>query len=297
MAVLWPEQHLSDGRLFWTMFTAMQSKLHHQRIMQASVVQAIRNFQREREHPDQRRCRLMLGAALLVAREKANMDVSVYKHGGMKRQDTVMRKAISLDKRVAIALYRLATSAEERTVANLFGVSRSSVDLIFREFCGALSPISLHAGNEHLRQFVAVTGFPQCVRALDVCHIERRYRFTYVNVGSPGKNHDAAVFESSRLPKVLASELFQLEEKIVEGNTPRFAWARVSGCVNDALVVGASLSTRLTDAALIALVDGSVAATLVIVVLRLRLEFHLRLNEVTPVTPSSNASPGVSSME
>nr|XP_037270385.1 putative nuclease HARBI1 [Rhipicephalus microplus] len=36
-------------------------------------------------------------------------------------------------------------------------------------------------------------------------------------MGSPGKNHDAAVFESSRLPKVLASELFQLEAKDVEG--------------------------------------------------------------------------------
>ncbi|KAH6923842.1 hypothetical protein HPB50_007788 [Hyalomma asiaticum] len=51
----------------------------------------------------------------------------------MQRQDTVMRKAISLEKRVA--LYRLATSAEDRTVANLFGVSRSSVNIIFREFC------------------------------------------------------------------------------------------------------------------------------------------------------------------
>ncbi|KAH7956332.1 hypothetical protein HPB52_008184 [Rhipicephalus sanguineus] len=116
MAVRPPEQRLGDDRLLWTMFTAMQSKLHDQRIKQASIVQAIRNLERERECADQRRRRLMLGAALL-------------------RQDTVMRKAISLDKRVAIALYRLATSAEDRTVANLFGVSRSSVNLIFREFC------------------------------------------------------------------------------------------------------------------------------------------------------------------
>ncbi|KAH6931130.1 hypothetical protein HPB50_022274 [Hyalomma asiaticum] len=97
-----PEQRLSDDRLFWTMFTAMQSKLHDQRMKQATIVQAIRNLERERECAHQRRRRLMLGAALL-------------------RQDTVMRKAISLDKRVAIALYRLATSAEDRTVANLFG--------------------------------------------------------------------------------------------------------------------------------------------------------------------------------
>ncbi|KAH7987844.1 hypothetical protein HPB52_024908 [Rhipicephalus sanguineus] len=171
----------------------------------------------------------------------------------MKRQDTVMRKAISLDKRVAIALYRLATSAEERTVANLFGVSRSSVNLIFREFCDvvvryleARSVRFPHTREmkEHLKQFAAITGFPQFVGALDGCHIEvwppkehatdyynckgwyssilfpvvdHRYRFMYVNVESPGKNHDAAVSESSRMPKVLASELFELEANDVEG--------------------------------------------------------------------------------
>ncbi|KAH6934188.1 hypothetical protein HPB50_021490 [Hyalomma asiaticum] len=65
-----PEQRLSDDRLFWTMFTAMQSKLHDQRMKQATIVQAIRNLERERECADQRRRRLMLGAALLVARER-----------------------------------------------------------------------------------------------------------------------------------------------------------------------------------------------------------------------------------
>lgn len=280
-----PEQRLSDDRLFWTMFTAMQSKLHDQRMKQATIVQAIRNLERERECADQRRRRLMLGAALLVARERQiwmypcgnmwyegtlpqlpdskfrenfrvnrctfNYILSVCE--GMKRQDTVMRKAISLDKRVAIALYRLATSAEDRTVANLFGVSRSSVNLIFREFCDVVVQClearlirfpRTREMKEHLRQFAAITGFPQCVGALDGCHIEvcppkehatdyynykgwyssilfavvdHRYRFMYVNVGSPGKNHDAAVFESSRLPKVLSSELFQLEAKNVEG--------------------------------------------------------------------------------
>lgn len=99
----------------------------------------------------------------------------------MKRQDTVMRKAISLDKRVTIALYRLATSAEDRTVANLIGVSRSSVNLIFREFCDVVVQcLEAHLirfprtreMKEHLRQFAAITGFPQCVGALDGCHIE-----------------------------------------------------------------------------------------------------------------------------
>lgn len=100
---------------------------------------------------------------------------------GVKRQDTVMPKAISSDKRVAIALYCLATSAENRTLANLFGVSRSSQNLIFREFCDVVVRcLEAHLVRfprtremkEHLRQFAAIAGFPQCVGTLDGCHIE-----------------------------------------------------------------------------------------------------------------------------
>lgn len=53
----------------------------------------------------------------------------------MARQDTKIRRAILLEKHLAIALYRLATSAEDRTVANLLGASRSSVNILFLEFC------------------------------------------------------------------------------------------------------------------------------------------------------------------
>lgn len=166
-----------------------------------------------------------------------------------------MRRAVPLDKRVAVGLYRLASSAEERTIANAFGLGRSTVNTIFREFCAVvrreLGPkfIRFPTQNElaeHLRQFTAVTGFPQGVGALDGCHIEvcpaeehaadyinykgwystillaiadHRYRFLYTNVGSPGRSHDASVFDSSSLPRILASPLFQGEEKVVEGVT------------------------------------------------------------------------------
>nr|XP_037270386.1 uncharacterized protein LOC119162001 [Rhipicephalus microplus] len=100
---------------------------------------------------------------------------------GMKRKDTVMRKAIPLDKCVAIALYRLATSAEDRTVANLFAVSRSSVNNNVREFRGAVVRClekrlvrfpHTRELKEHLRQFRAMNGLPQCLGALDGCRIE-----------------------------------------------------------------------------------------------------------------------------
>lgn len=171
----------------------------------------------------------------------------------MRRRDTNMRRAIPLEKRVAIGLYRLATSAEERTVAHVFGVSRSSVNVIFREFCNVvvsqLEPQHMgmpraHELVEHMQRFAASTGFPQGVGALDGCHIEvcppkkhasdyynykgwysvillavvdHAYKFLYTNVGSPGRNHDAAVFDGSRLPSVLDSSLFKIGTKTIEG--------------------------------------------------------------------------------
>lgn len=51
------------------------------------------------------------------------------------RSNTNYRKCIPLEKRVAIALYTLRSSAEYATIANLFGVSKASVCLILKEFC------------------------------------------------------------------------------------------------------------------------------------------------------------------
>lgn len=56
----------------------------------------------------------------------------------LEKQVTNMRDPITAEKRVAIGLYKLCSSAEDRTVANLFGVGRSSVNVIYREFCAAV---------------------------------------------------------------------------------------------------------------------------------------------------------------
>ncbi|CAN7946338.1 unnamed protein product [Ixodes hexagonus] len=47
--------------------------------------------------------------------------------------------------------------------------------------------------------------------------VDQTYKFLYTNVGSPGRNHDAAVFRRSRLPAVLASDVFKAETKIFGG--------------------------------------------------------------------------------
>ena len=89
-------------------------------------------------------------------------------------------KAISIEKRVAITLWTLATSCEYRTVAHLFGVGRSAVCFIVNETCNAivkvLMPlyIKFPSGHEIRRivyGFETKWGFQQCVSAIDGSHI------------------------------------------------------------------------------------------------------------------------------
>ncbi len=56
-------------------------------------------------------------------------------HPFMYKQDTQMRKAIPVDKRVAVALWRLATNCDYRTIGHLFGIAKSTVCEIVAEFC------------------------------------------------------------------------------------------------------------------------------------------------------------------
>ncbi|XP_051948588.1 uncharacterized protein LOC127619676 [Xyrauchen texanus] len=55
----------------------------------------------------------------------------------MERQDTSFRKCVPLKKRVAIALWKLATGSEYRTIGHLFGVSITTVCRCVQEFTAA----------------------------------------------------------------------------------------------------------------------------------------------------------------
>ena len=55
------------------------------------------------------------------------------------RKDTPMRKAVSPRKRTAITLYYMSSTAEYRTIANLFGVSTPFVCLCIRDVCKAIT--------------------------------------------------------------------------------------------------------------------------------------------------------------
>ncbi|CAF4041352.1 unnamed protein product [Rotaria sp. Silwood1] len=90
-----------------------------------------------------------------------------------------MQTTISPTKRLAIGLYTLAITAEYRTTPNLFGVSRSTVYVIFEEVIATIVSrlcdryIKLPVGKELSKVidgFRTTRGFPQCAGAIDGTH-------------------------------------------------------------------------------------------------------------------------------
>lgn len=99
------------------------------------------------------------------------------KMSSLRREDTMFRKAIPLEKRIGIALYALGSSAEYRSIANLFGVGRTTVGEIVLEFCNEVwSKLRKDYLNFYdnlnyskLKETVdgfSYLGFPQCCGAI-----------------------------------------------------------------------------------------------------------------------------------
>ena len=57
------------------------------------------------------------------------------------RKDTIMRKSISVEKRVAVMIWHLATNIEYRSISHLFGISRVSVCCIVHGVCEAIAKL------------------------------------------------------------------------------------------------------------------------------------------------------------
>ena len=142
---------------------------------------------------------------------------------------------LQLDHRVAIAVYWMASSAEYRTIANLFGVGKSTVHKCIHDVCTAMAEtildkyVKLPADDDlqHVIDgFDNTWGFPSCARAVDGTHIpiiapgsahgnyvnrngwysiilqavcDHNYIITDMNVGWPGRVHDVRVFGNSGL--------------------------------------------------------------------------------------------------
>ncbi|KAF7642334.1 hypothetical protein LDENG_00259930 [Lucifuga dentata] len=153
----------------------------------------------------------------------------------LTQQDTRYRQAVRVELRVTICLWRLATNVELRSLSHLFGVGLSSACVFTQEVVAAindtLKPQYLHTPSaaeieEIVRGSRDRWGFPQCAGAVDGTHIcilapphnpadyynrkgfysvilqgvvDHNMKFWDVNIGWPGRVHDARVFSNSSL--------------------------------------------------------------------------------------------------
>ena len=152
------------------------------------------------------------------------------------------RKPISVKKKVAVGLYRLASCSELRVLGDVFGIGTSSAHKYFSEFLQAFvkefrSEISWPTSSKELqvieRDLRLLWDYDHCIGAIDGCHIavspaeydavdfynhksfysknllavcDANYLFTYVNIGTPGRAHDAFIFSNSQLHSCLQEQ-------------------------------------------------------------------------------------------
>ena len=109
------------------------------------------------------------------------------------RQSTNMRRPISVEHRVAVTLWYLSTGSGFRSVAWLFGISKSSVSIIVRKhatlllafFKATLLRFRGEVLNQVIDGFQQKWGFLRCAGAIDGSHIPvtspAEYRTDYYN--------------------------------------------------------------------------------------------------------------------
>lgn len=161
----------------------------------------------------------------------------------IKKNDTVMRKAIPVDKRVGIALFMLKSNSDTACTSLAFGVGRSTVPAILHEVCHAISnylykkAVRFPKTNAEKQvcadRFFDRWFFPNTYGSVDGTHVAIRapplhgpdyynYKkffsisvlaavdadgiFTYANVGRPGSCNDASIFNYSKLKELIQKD-------------------------------------------------------------------------------------------
>nr|XP_023697245.1 protein ANTAGONIST OF LIKE HETEROCHROMATIN PROTEIN 1-like [Paramormyrops kingsleyae]XP_023697246.1 protein ANTAGONIST OF LIKE HETEROCHROMATIN PROTEIN 1-like [Paramormyrops kingsleyae] len=168
----------------------------------------------------------------------------------LQKRNTNFRLAIPVEKRVGIALWKLATNSEYRSVSHLFGVGIATACHCLQDFCNAVIKVllPLHIALPNDRKLVEMADFfahrrgtPQCVGAIDSSHIPiiapEEYPQDYCNqkgwhsiilqgvvdgkglfwdvcVGYPGSVHDARVLQQSYLWQVVSDGQFFSHHKV-----------------------------------------------------------------------------------
>ena len=102
---------------------------------------------------------------------------------GMTKNNTLFRNAVPVEKRIAAAIWRLATGHSYRSVSKVFGIAKSTSVLVTQEF---LQQIQYHVAefisfptteletSLSIRKFKETVGceIPQVVGAIDATHVE-----------------------------------------------------------------------------------------------------------------------------
>ncbi|CAM5141834.1 unnamed protein product [Natator depressus] len=169
---------------------------------------------------------------------------------GLRHKNTKMRAAFTVEKQVAIALWKLATPDSYRSVGNQFGVGKSTVRAAVMQVANAIKDLLISRvvtlGNvQVIVDGFAAVGFPNCGGAIDGTHIpilapehqageyinrkgyfsivlqalvDHKGHFTNINVGWPGKVHEARIFRKSDLFQKLQEGTFFPDQKITVGD-------------------------------------------------------------------------------
>ena len=153
----------------------------------------------------------------------------------LQKQDTRFGVPVSVEERVGLALWRLATGNSYRSCGLQFGLGKSTAKIICSEFeqavfdlkdCFITFPLTNEEIGEKIEEFEELYGIPQIVGAIDGCHIEinappqnhedyfnrkqhysvnlqaivdAKLKFIHATVGYPGSIHDARVLRLSGL--------------------------------------------------------------------------------------------------
>lgn len=172
----------------------------------------------------------------------------------IQKEDTNMRKCVTVNMRLAVTLWRLGTNIEFRSIGHLFGIGKSTCVRIVREVTEAIVKhllpkyIQIPSGNRLLKVisgFERRSGFPQVGGIVDGTHVsilapksnhtdyysrhhchtiilqaivDDDYKFTNVCIGWPGKAHDARIFKNSKaFIKGEKNELFENVNRTISG--------------------------------------------------------------------------------
>ncbi|KAJ8353296.1 hypothetical protein SKAU_G00208630 [Synaphobranchus kaupii] len=156
----------------------------------------------------------------------------------IKREDTVMREAISPAERLAVTLRYLATGETFSSLSYSFRISRQAISEIVLEVCKAIYtvlkgnflkiPSTEEEWHTIAKRFEDVWQFPKCIGALDGKHVQspdnsgsyyHNYKgtdsivlmalvdadlqFVYVDVGTNGRVSDGGVWNKTTLCQAL----------------------------------------------------------------------------------------------